>query len=106
MTTMETTGGSPANGIGFLDRSRIIAKPGFYRWLVPPAAEHHHMSEEEAAAEKKLADDTHQHFIADVEALGEEVVHSWKVTQAWAIVWIPLGWGIWITLSKALVLFR
>ena len=25
-------------GVGLLDRERIIAKPGFNRWLVPPAA--------------------------------------------------------------------
>ncbi len=75
-------------------------------WLVKPVAEKHHMSEEEAAEEKKAADDTHQHFVSDVTALGGEVVHSWKVFAAWAIVWIPLAWGIWITLSKALVLFR
>ena len=75
-------------------------------WLVKPVAEKHHMSEEEAAEEKKAADDTHQHFVSDVTALGGEVVHSWKVFAAWAIVWIPLAWGSWITLSKALVLFR
>lgn len=75
-------------------------------WLVKPVAEKHHMSEEEAAEEKKAADDTHQHFVSDVTALGGEVVHSWKVFAAWAIVWIPLAWGIWITLTKALVLFR
>ena len=28
----------PAAGSGLLDRERIIAKPGFNRWLVPPAA--------------------------------------------------------------------
>src|SRR5262249_3611855 len=27
----------PASGIGILDRERIIAKPGFNRWLVPPS---------------------------------------------------------------------
>ena len=26
------------SGIGLLDRRRIIARPGFNRWLVPPAA--------------------------------------------------------------------
>lgn len=75
-------------------------------WLVTSVAEEHHMSDEELAEEKKLADDTHQHFVADVEALAEEVSHSWKVTLAWAAVWIPLGWGIWITLQKTLLLFR
>jgi MFS family permease len=28
----------PASGTGLLDRARIIAAPGFNRWLVPPAA--------------------------------------------------------------------
>ncbi|VDC22348.1 OFA family MFS transporter [Pseudogemmobacter humi] len=30
--------GYPGRGPGILDRERIIAKPGFNRWLVPPAA--------------------------------------------------------------------
>lgn len=84
----------------------LLALGALCNWLVTPVAEKHHMPEDEAAAEKRAADDTHQHFVSDVAALGEEVVHSWKVTLAWAIVWIPLGWGIWITLTKALVLFR
>lgn len=28
----------PSQNIGWLDKSRIVAKPGFNRWLVPPAA--------------------------------------------------------------------
>lgn len=32
---MTSTSGAPA---GILSRARIIAKPGFNRWLVPPAA--------------------------------------------------------------------
>lgn len=32
---------------------------------------------------------------------------SWLlVAIAWTLVGIPLGWGIYITLEKALVLFR
>jgi len=39
MTAADTTAnGIGGNGIGLLDRERIIAKPGFNRWLVPPAA--------------------------------------------------------------------
>jgi MFS family permease len=75
-------------------------------WLVTTVHEKHHMSPDEVAEEKKLADDTHQHFIEDVAALGHEVGHSWKVGLAWAAVWIPLGWGIWITLQKTFLLFR
>ena len=37
---MSTTVGYPstANASGLLDRDRIVARPGFNRWLVPPAA--------------------------------------------------------------------
>lgn len=33
-----TFGETPTSAVGLLDRERIIAKPGFNRWLVPPAA--------------------------------------------------------------------
>ncbi|MBR9970171.1 OFA family MFS transporter [Magnetospirillum sulfuroxidans] len=84
----------------------LLALGFICNWLVTSVAEEHHMSDAELAEEKKVADDTHQHFIADVEALADEVRHSWKVALAWAAVWIPLGWGIWITLQKTLLLFR
>jgi hypothetical protein len=28
------------------------------------------------------------------------------VVAAWLAVWIPLGWGIWVTLQKAVLLFK
>ncbi|NMG32967.1 MFS transporter [Azoarcus sp. TTM-91] len=74
-------------------------------WLVRPVAEQHYMSDEELADEKRQADNTHQHFVDDVEALAKEASHSGKVLLAWAAVWIPLGWGIWITLQKTAALF-
>ena len=36
-TTSDVRAGGPG-GTGFLDRERIVAQPGFNRWLVPPAA--------------------------------------------------------------------
>jgi len=75
-------------------------------WLVRPVAEEHHMKPEELLEEKKSADDTHQHFVADVSALAVEVSHSWTVTLAWMAVWIPLGWGIWMTVQKTIILFK
>ena len=75
-------------------------------WLVRPVSEELHMTKEELAEEKKVADDTHQHFGSDVAALAKQASHSWLVTLAWAAVWIPLGWGIWQTLQKALILFK
>src|SRR5213082_3509547 len=38
MTTAETDISRGAAAAGLLDRERIIAKPGFNRWLVPPDA--------------------------------------------------------------------
>ncbi len=38
MSTASDTFASGIGGAGLLDRERIIAKPGFNRWLVPPAA--------------------------------------------------------------------
>ncbi|MFW9612218.1 MAG: OFA family MFS transporter [Fluviibacter sp.] len=75
-------------------------------WAVRPVSEELHMTKEELAEEKKIADDTHQHFGSDVAALAKQASHSWLVTLAWAAVWIPLGWGIWQTLQKALILFK
>lgn len=75
-------------------------------WLIKPVDETLHMKPEEAAEAKKLADDTHQHFVADVSALASEVSHSWVVALAWIAVWVPLGWGIWMTAQKAIILFN
>ncbi len=38
MTTLDARYGAGEGRAGLLDRERIIAKPGFNRWLVPPAA--------------------------------------------------------------------
>ena len=75
-------------------------------WLVRPVSEELHMSKEEVAEEKKIADDTHEHFVSDVTALAHEVSHSGKIALAWAAVSIPMAWGMWITLQKALLLFK
>ena len=75
-------------------------------WAVKSVAEQHYMTAEQLAAEKKLADDTHQHFVDDVKGLAHEASHSGIVLLTWLAIWIPLGWGVWVTLQKAVVLFR
>ncbi|MFM8338874.1 MAG: hypothetical protein ACKN9C_02675, partial [Fluviibacter sp.] len=49
---------------------------------------------------------THPHHISDVSAIAHEVSHSWKIALAWATVSLPMAWGMWITLQKALLLFK
>ncbi len=75
-------------------------------WLIRPVSETLHMNPEEAAEERKAADDTHPHFIQDHIAVAGEIQRNWTVGLAWLAVWIPLGWGIWITLQKAFVMFK
>ncbi len=75
-------------------------------WRIHQVAEEHHMTQEELAEEKKGADDTHQHFVEDVSALVNEASHSWRVFLAWLAVWIPLGWGGWMTIQKTIVFFK
>jgi hypothetical protein len=38
MVALEQFGATPRSWVGFLDRDRTIANPGFSRWMVPPAA--------------------------------------------------------------------
>ena len=75
-------------------------------WLVKSVAEQHYMTDAELREEKKLSDDTHPHFVADVEAIATAASHNAKVTLAWLAVWIPLSWGIWMTFQKAIILFK
>jgi MFS family permease len=32
--------------------------------------------------------------------------NAWLILLAWLAVWIPIGWGVWMTLQKAVLLFR
>jgi MFS family permease len=74
--------------------------------LVRPVAARRFMSDEELAKERKLG-----HEKASVPASEPESVPSsrasWAaVAAAWTAIGIPLAWGIWKTVEKALALFR
>ena len=75
-------------------------------WLVNSVAEHHYMTPEELKKEDAFAHETHQHFVADIGALAMEVSYSRKVLLAWLVIWIPLAWGVGMTLQQAAVLFK
>jgi len=75
--------------------------------LVRPVNERHYMSEEQLAAERAKAHEQ----AATPQAAGARsdaavAGPSADLVMAWVAVAIPLGWGLWITLSKALALFR
>lgn len=73
--------------------------------LVRPVAADKFMTDEELAQERKLA---HDKAAASVLVAGNAAGSSGSLTLvlAWSAVGIPLLFGIWITLQKALILFH
>jgi hypothetical protein len=75
--------------------------------LVQPVAERHFMSDAELAAERAKAHETASAAAAASPRPGDAArTSALLVVLAWLAVGIPLGWGVWTTLTKALPLFR
>lgn len=74
--------------------------------LVRPVGERHYMSDEQLARERAKA---HERAVPEADAVR---TRSWMSSTPmlawipWVAIAIPLGWGVWITLSKSLALFR
>jgi MFS family permease len=74
--------------------------------LVRPVHQRHYMTEEQLAAERAKAHELSAASRAasvNVASGGSSVALA---AVAWTAVSIPLAWGMWITLSKSLALFR
>ena len=75
--------------------------------LVRPVAAKHFMTDAELEAERKRAHEAAARGAANVGTAASSKPSSPAVVAlAWAAVGIPLAWGVWVTLSKAAVLFR
>jgi MFS family permease len=79
--------------------------------VVRPVAEKYFMSDAELAKERQLA---HEKTLADATATAaaatggadSRATSALAVGIAWVIVGVPLAYGIWMTLQKAVTLFR
>jgi len=76
--------------------------------LIRPVAGHHFMSAEQLAYERNLA---HERSVEATKsgwgaATAGSAAHLLPVLLAWGAVGLPLAWGVWVTLQKAVVLFR
>ena len=75
--------------------------------LVRPVAENRFMTDEELAVERSLAHDNP----SPVDSRSERVSANGEARSAvlvwafWMLVGIPLAWGVWMTVQKAIVLF-
>jgi MFS family permease len=78
----------------------LLALGFICNWLVRPVDPKHHMEAEAAAALDAPS--------GSAAAAPQAVVDTSPVivTLAWLGVWIPIAWGVWVTLEKAVLLFR
>ena len=77
--------------------------------LIRPVADKWFMTDAELAEEKRLAHERSQ-TAGDAEWTATSgaaaATHPAKVALAWLGVGVPLSWGVWVTLQKAMILFR
>ena len=76
--------------------------------LVRPVKPKWFMTDAELEAERKLAHDAAAKAAVggDAAAVSGQGSHRGLVLAFWLFVGIPLAWGVWTTVTKALVLFR
>jgi hypothetical protein len=76
--------------------------------LIRPVAGRHFMSAEQLAYERRLAHERTGDTQKSGWGSGSKALGSTPLTSvlAWAAVGVPLAWGVWVTLQKAVVLFR
>jgi MFS family permease len=71
-------------------------------WLIKPTPAKYFMTAEELAASATPA----RASAAAGAARNSYDTAGWLVPAAWLAVWIPIGWGVWVTLTKAAAFFR
>lgn len=83
----------------------LLAVGFLCNWLVRPVDPKHYMTAGQlaATAPRQGAADGSAAAATQTAAAG---VSGVLVALAWVAVWIPLGWGIWVTLQKAVLLFK
>jgi MFS family permease len=95
----------------FLTLAGLLVVGFIANWLIKPVAEKYYMTDAELELEHQLA---HEKSLA---ANGGKSVASTEVTLkpashpvltafVWALVLIPIGYGVWSTLQKAWILFH
>jgi MFS family permease len=72
--------------------------------FIRPVRPHHYMTADELAAERVKVN---EQAAAPLSAATQSAASSKALlVAAWTAIGIPLAWGVWITVSKSLALFR
>jgi MFS family permease len=74
--------------------------------LIKPVDPKNYMTPEELAAEDATQKAQNGSRAAVTATGAGDAQPSWLIPAAWLAVWIPLGWGVYMTLQKAVVLFK
>jgi len=74
-------------------------------WLVKPTPARYHMTAEQLDA-TSLHTRPVNATASSTPGGGFERGSAWVVPAAWLAVWIPIGWGVWMTLKNAVKFFR
>jgi MFS family permease len=75
-------------------------------WLVKPVATKHYMSAAELATEQRAAENVNRQSERSLAAGVRGPRQWWTLPAAWIAIATPLGWGVWVTFGKAVLLFR
>jgi len=84
----------------------LLAVGFICNWLVRPVAEKNYMKADEGSAAVAAMGVVGVSAAAEASVNVASAVSPAIVVPAWLAVWIPIGWGVWMTLQKAVVLFR
>src|SRR5262249_51932173 len=80
----------------------LLAVGFICNWLIKPVDPKYHMTPEQLAETAPAEAAPRVSDAAATAPAGSGVL----VPLAWAAVWIPILWGVWVTLEKAVILFR
>jgi MFS family permease len=81
----------------------LLALGFICNWLIRPVSPQSFMTPEQTAADDAAVAATTP---TTASFATEAARPSWLVPVAWLVVWVPLCWGIWVTLQKAVLLFK
>jgi MFS family permease len=75
-------------------------------WCIHAVAEDRYMKVDDPAFVPARAAQPQEPLADTISLEAASRRNAWLVPLAWAAVWIPIAWGVWVTLQKAVVLFR
>jgi MFS family permease len=85
----------------------LLALGFICNWLIKPVNPKNYMTPLQIAADDKAQAAKSGSDPKRIPAPGAgEARPSWLVPAAWLVVWVPLAWGVWVTLQKAALLFK